>query len=144
MISYESKCAEFMLNEKNDLKIHLFYQTEVKSNKKYLTNISIVIDKNVIINNVANAFKFKEELKLFNANDEQSCYFKIVQRQLKNDKVNSLKLIHEKLDNIYFSKSDANAIVSLFNLSLNGYILSKLASVDITDAYNLALEDMFS
>jgi len=86
-------------------------------NKKYLTEISVVANNEIITSKYFETIQFIEQLKLFHKVEVDSKYFKLV----KKDNQNSLLLITQSDEKIFISESEARAATAIFSMSLHGY-----------------------
>jgi hypothetical protein len=86
-------------------------------NKKYLTEISVVANNEIITSKYFETIQFIEQLKLFHKVEIDSKYFKLV----KKDNQNSLLLITQSDEKIFISESEARAATAIFSMSLHGY-----------------------
>jgi hypothetical protein len=86
-------------------------------NKKYLTEISVVVNNEIITSKYFETIQFIEQLKLFHKVEVDSKYFKLV----KKDNQNSLLLITQSDEKIFISESEARAATAIFSMSLHGY-----------------------
>jgi len=96
----------------------------------------ISVDDMVITKNLAETMQFKEELALYDTNDDSNnAFFKIAERKItKEGKKSStdahyisktlfLELPKKK---VYLGKTQAKTFVSIFNMSLQGYSFSRM------------------
>lgn len=114
------------LNNHMEIGILRGFEIDVKNNKKYMRNVLFMVGNEVITDNFADTILLKEELKLFDKGDEQNTFFKVVQRELNSKKVTSLELSLDDGKKIYISKSEAKAIVDIWNMSMQGYSFARI------------------
>lgn len=86
-------------------------------NKKYLTDISIVANNEIVTSKYFETIQFIEQLKLFHKVEIDSKYFKLV----KKNNQNSLLLLTSTDEKIFISESEAKAATAIFSMSLHGY-----------------------
>lgn len=104
-------------------KIYLMrvFEQDFKVKKKYILTAYIVIQNIIITSNFSDTIHFFEEVSLFDNGNIHNQYFDVVEHL----KVKNLKLKHEELS-VFLSKSEAKSIIKLFNLSLQGYSLTRV------------------
>lgn len=109
-------------------KIYLMrvFQQDFKVKKKYILTVYIVIQNIIITSNFSDTIHFFEEVNLFDNGNIHNQYFDVVEHL----KVKNLKLKHEELS-VFLSKSEAKSIVKLFNLSLQGYSMTRVLENEI-------------
>ena len=109
-----------------------------------MRNFVIMLDDEFITSNIADSILLKEELNLFYQGDSQNKYFKLKTRTIKNDKVHSLHMLLEDGKEIFVSKSEAKAIVTLWNMSMMGYTFTRLLEFEAQqtlESWTYALEE---
>ncbi len=114
------------LNNKHRIGLGRAFEIDTKTKKKYMRNIVFIIDNEFVTDNMADSVLFKEELILFDKGDGQNKFLKLTKRKLEDENVISLEL---KLDNekeIFISRSEARAMVSLYNMSMQGYSFARI------------------
>ena len=129
IIAYQENQIEIshvVLNQDKDIKLLRGFEQDAGNKKRYMRNIVIMIADEFVTSNIADSMLFKEELALFNQGDAQNKYFLPLERTLSEERVNSLVLTLVDNQKIYISKSEARAIVSLWNMSMQGYSFSRL------------------
>ena len=114
------------LNNKHKISLLRAFEVDLQSNKKYMKNVVFMIENEFITDNMADAVLLKEELMLFEKGDKQNTFFKLKSRKFKDSNVLSLSLTLDSGKTIYISKSEARAIVSLWNMSMMGYSFSRI------------------
>lgn len=129
------------LNKKNDIKILRGF--ERIDGKKYMRNWVVMIGNTIITDNFADSIIFKEELALYDTNDDvNNIFFKIAKRTVdeRESKTLSLKAGDRS---IYISKAEAKSIVTIWNMALHGYSFSRLLEYpeeSTAEAWALALQ----
>lgn len=114
------------LHNKKQIALVRAFEVDAKNSKKYMRNVLFVVENEVISDNFADTILLKEELKLFDKGDEQNTFFKVVSRELNGKKVISLELCLDSGKKIYISKSEAKAIVDIWNMSMQGYSFARI------------------
>ena len=114
------------LHNKKKIDLGRAFEIDARNNRKYMRNILFAIENEAITDNFADTILLKEELKLFDKGDEQNTFFKVVQRELNGKKVTSLELCLDSGKQIYISKSEAKAIVDIWNMSMQGYSFARI------------------
>ncbi|TKI69069.1 hypothetical protein FCU45_08900 [Sulfurimonas crateris] len=120
------------LNNHMEIGILRGFEIDVKNTKKYMRNVLFIVGNEVITDNFADTILLKEELKLFDKGDEQNTFFKVVQRELNGKKVISLELSLDDGKKIYISKSEAKAIVDIWNMAMQGYSFARILEYENT------------
>lgn len=106
----------------NNLKVSLIRAFEIDiKDKKYLRNMCLLVNNELITTNFTDTVQFIEELAMFDTGNSQNSFFEIKEI----NKVRNLKLINTE-SNIFISKSVAKAIVKIYNMSYLGYSNSRL------------------
>jgi len=108
-----------LLFGKNIYLIRAFKKENQK--KKYIKNLSILIDNVIYTATFADTQLFMEEINLFDRGNIQNKYMKIT--EFEGIKNLELQLANKR---IYLSKSEAKAIYKIFNLAFAGYTVSRL------------------
>ena len=130
-----------VLNNNKDIKLLRGFEEDTK--KRYMRNIVIMIGDEFITSNVADTMLFKEELALFSYGDKQNKYFFPSTRTINQENVYSLELTLNNGKKIYITKSEAKAMVGLWNMSLQGYSFARLLEFEkeqTLETWTLALE----
>lgn len=102
------------------------FEVDTRNSKKYMRNVLFAVENEAITDNFADTILLKEELKLFEKGDEQNTFFKVISRELSGKKVTSLELSLYDGKKVYISKSEARAIVDIWNMSMQGYSFSRI------------------
>jgi hypothetical protein len=118
--------SHVVLNHDKDIKLLRGFEEDSGVKKRYMRNIVIMIGDEFITSNIADTMLFKEELALFNFGDKQNKYFFPSSRIVEKESVSSLSLTLSDGKIIYISKSEAKAMVGLWNMSLQGYSFARL------------------
>ena len=135
--------SHVVLNQDKDIKLLRGFKQDKDNKKKYMRNFVIMIGDEFVTSNIADSMLLKEELFLFNQGDIQNKYFFPSTRKLEQESVNSLVLTLENGRKIYISKSEARAIVALWNMSMQGYSFSRLLEYEkaqTLETWTVALE----
>lgn len=114
------------LHNKKKIALLRAFEVDLRNNKKYMRNVLFIVENEVMTDNFSDTILLKEELKLFDKGDEQNTFFRVVERELKGKKVTSLELSLDGGKKIYISKSEAKAIVDIWNMSMQGYSFSRI------------------
>jgi len=114
------------LNNKHKISLLRAFEVDLQSNKKYMKNVVFMIENEFITDNMADTVLLKEELILFEKGDKQNTFFKLKSRKFKDSNVLSLSLTLDSGKTIHISKSEARAIVSLWNMAMMGYSFSRI------------------
>ncbi|MGE0738247.1 hypothetical protein [Sulfurimonas sp.] len=114
------------LHNKKQIDLVRAFEIDTRNNKKYMRNVLFAIENEAITDNFADTTLLKEELKLFEQGDEQNTFFKVVVREINGKKVTSLELCLDGGKKIYISKSEAKAIVDIWNKSMQGYSFARI------------------
>ena len=114
------------LNNKHEISLLRAFEVDTKTKKKYMRNIVFMIQNEFITDNMADSVLLKEELILFEKGDEQNTFFQLKSRKIKESHILSLSLKLESGKTIYISKSQARAIVSLWNMAMMGYSFARI------------------
>ena len=136
--------SHVVLNQCKDIKLLRGFEQDAGNKKRYMRNIVIMIGDEFVTSNIADSMLLKEELFLFNQGDSQNKYFFPSSRILEKESVNSLVLTLEYGRKIYISKSEARAIVALWNMAMQGYSFSRLLEyekVQTLETWTAALEE---
>jgi len=135
--------SHVVLNQDKNIKLLRGFEQDINSNKRYMRNIVIMINDEFVTSNIADSMLLKEELALFNQGDVQNKYLSPSSRIVSEEKVNSLLLILSDNKKIHISKSEARAMVSLWNMSMQGYSFSRLLEFEkahTLETWTVALE----
>jgi len=127
--------SEVILNRNKDIKLLRGFDYDIESNKRYMRHIVVAKGKKIILDNIADAMLFKEELGLFNFGDPQNKYFSLSSRTLDKESVYSLVLSLSDDEKVYITKSEAKAMVGLWNMAMQGYSFAKL--LEFEEKYSL-------
>jgi len=133
-----------VLNQQKDIKLLRGYEEDYDNKKRYMRNFVIMIKNEFITSNIADSMLFKEELSLFEKGDDQNKYLKLTSRLIGKKQNISLKLNLADKSEIFISKSEAKAIVKLFEMSLQGYSFARLLEFETkqtAQTWTLALEN---
>jgi len=133
-----------VLNQQKDIKLLRGYEEDYENKKRYMRNFVIMIGDEFITSNIADSILLKEELILFEKGDDQNKYCKITSRTINKKQNVSLKLHLADKSEIFISKSEAKAIVKLFEMSLQGYSFARLLEFETkqtAQTWTLALEN---
>lgn len=114
------------LHNKKKIALLRAFEVDARNSKKYMRNVLFAVENEAITDNFADTILLKEELKLFEKGDEQNTFFKVVSRELSGKKVTSLELALDDGKKVYISKSEARAIVDIWNMSMQGYSFSRI------------------
>lgn len=114
------------LHNKKKIALLRAFEIDVINNKKYMRNVLFIVENEAITDNFADTILLKEELVLFDRGDLQNTFFKVVTRELNGQKVTSLELCLDGGKKTYISKSEAKAIVDIWNMSMQGYSFSRI------------------
>lgn len=114
------------LNNKHEISLLRAFEIDTKTQKKYMRNIVFMIQNEFITDNMADSVLLKEELILFEKGDEQNTFFQLKSRKIKESHILSLSLTLDSGKTIYISKSQARAIVSLWNMAMMGYSFARI------------------
>ena len=114
------------LNNKHEISLLRAFEVDIKTQKKYMRNVVFMIQDEFITDNMADSVLLKEELILFDKGDEQNTFFQLKSRKIKESHILSLSLKLESGKTIYISKSQARAIVSLWNMAMMGYSFARI------------------
>jgi hypothetical protein len=114
------------LNNKHEISLLRAFEVDIKTQKKYMRNVVFMIQNEFITDNMADSVLLKEELILFEKGDEQNTFFQLKSRKIKESNVLSLSSTLDSGKVIYISKSQARAIVSLWNMAMMGYSFARI------------------
>ncbi len=114
------------LNNKHEISLLRAFEVDIKTQKKYMRNVVFMIQDEFITDNMADSVLLKEELILFDKGDEQNTFFQLKSRKIKESHILSLSLTLDSGKTIYISKSQARAIVSLWNMAMMGYSFARI------------------
>lgn len=135
--------SHVILNHDKDIKLLRGFEENTKAKKRYIRNIVIMIGNEFITSNLADSILLKEELALFNFGDKQNKYFFPSSRTIKQQSVNSLDLTLSNGKVIHICKSEAKAMVVIWNMALQGYSFSRLLELEkkqTLETWTVALE----
>jgi len=135
--------SHVVLNQSKNIKLLRGFEHDTKSNKRYMRNIVIMVDDEFVTSNISDSMLLKEELALFNHGDVQNKYFFPSARTLEDERVNSLVLTLSNNKKIHVSRSEARAMVSLWNMAMQGYSFSRLLEFEKSqtlETWTVALE----
>ena len=135
--------SHVILNHDKDIKLLRGFEENIKAKKRYIRNIVIMIGNEFITSNLADSILLKEELALFNFGDKQNKYFFPSSRTIKQQSVNSLDLTLSNGKVIHICKSEAKAMVVIWNMALQGYSFSRLLELEkkqTLETWTVALE----
>lgn len=135
--------SHVVLNYDRDIKLLRGFEEDANVKKRYMRNIVIMIGDEFITSNIADTMLFKEELALFNFGDKQNKYFFPSSRTIEKESVSSLALTLSDGKIIHISKSEAKAMVGLWNMSLQGYSFARLLEFEkeqTLETWTIALE----
>lgn len=118
--------SDVSLNNDKNIKLLRGFEVDESARKKYMRNIVIMVDDEFITSNMADTMIFKEELALFNFGDKQNKYLVPSSRKIEQENVNSLDLTLSDGKVIHIARSEAKAMVGLWNLALKGYSFVRL------------------
>jgi len=114
------------LNNKHKISLLRAFEVDLKTQKKYMRNVVFMIENEFITDNMADSVLLKEELILFEKGDEQNTFFQLKSRKIRESHILSLALKLDSGKTIYISKSQARAIVSLWNMAMMGYSFARI------------------
>ncbi|MDD3505849.1 MAG: hypothetical protein PHX65_04795 [Sulfurimonas sp.] len=114
------------LHNKKRIALLRAFEVDARNNKKYMRNVLFIVENEAITDNFADTILLKEELLLFDRGDLQNTFFKVVTREVSGKKVISLELCLDSGKKIYISKSEARAIVEIWNMSMQGYSFARI------------------
>ena len=114
------------LNNKHNISLVRAFEVETQTKKKYMRNIVFMVQNEFITDNMADSVLLKEELLLFEKGDAQNRFFQVTSRKINGNAVLSLSLKLSSGKTIHISKSEARAIVSLWNMAMMGYSFSRI------------------
>ena len=105
-----------------------FFEVDESVKKKYIRNFAILVDNEIVTSCVIETLQFMEELILFEKGNTQNEFLAIVEK----DKVKNLKVVNisEENKNIYIPISTARSMYRAFNLSMQGYSMSRALEYD--------------
>ena len=135
--------SHVILNHDKDIKLLRGFEENTKAKKRYIRNIVIMIGNEFITSNLADSILLKEELALFNFGGKQNKYFFLSSRTIKQQSVNSLDLTLSNGKVIHICKSEAKAMVVIWNMALQGYSFSRLLELEkkqTLETWTVALE----
>jgi len=124
--SSEIIISHVMLNNDKNIKLLRGFEEDERTKKRYIRNIVIMVESEFVTSNIADTMLFKEELALFNFGDSQNKYFFPATRNINKESVFSLVLTLGDGKKIYITRSEAKAMVGLWNMSLQGYSFARL------------------
>lgn len=104
------------LNLDNKMYLLQVFEEDFEEKKKYIRNQLVLVANHLLTSRFSDTVHFMEEIKLFDYGNDQNKYLDI--REYKSTK--NLKLKYSGDENIFISKSEASAMVKLFNLSFKG------------------------
>jgi len=107
-------------------KMSLIRGFEVERDKKFMRFVALKIGNKIITDELEQVVLFKEELLLFDGIEEENTFFSVSIKVLKNQKIKSMKFKLSNKKNVYFSRAEAKAITTLWNMSLQGYSFARL------------------
>ena len=136
--------SHVVLNYKHNIKLLRGFGVDAKSDKRYMRNIVIMIGDEFATSNIADSILLKEELALFDRGDAQNKYLFPSDRMIKKERVNSLILKVSDNSEIFVTRSEAKAIVTLWNMSMQGYSFSRLLEFETKqtlESWTMLLEE---
>ena len=114
------------LNNKHNISLLRAFEVNIKTQKKYMRNIVFMVQNEFITDNMTDSVLLKEELQLFDKGDAQNSFFQLRSRKINGNAVFSLALELSSGKTIHISKSEAKAMVSLWNMAMTGYSFSRV------------------
>jgi hypothetical protein len=120
------KLTEVLLNKKNRVSLIRGYEVDYENDKKYMRFIAIKIGNKIITDELSEVVLFKEELALFDGSEEENMYLFFSTVVKEDNRIRSMRFRLNKKKNIYFSKAEARAIITLWNMSMQGYSFARL------------------
>lgn len=129
IVGYQENRIELshvVLNYDKNIKLLRGFEVDAKSNKRHMRNIVIMVGNEFVTSNIADSILLKEEFALFDRGDAQNKYLFPSDRTVEKERVNSLILKFADDNQIYITRSEAKAIVTLWNMSMHGYSFSRL------------------
>jgi|GEM_PF-5906140 len=133
-----------ILNYDKNIKLLRGFEQNSISKKRYMRNVVIMIGDEFITSNIADTMLFKEELVLFNYGDKQNKYLFPSSRTIEKESVSSLSITLGDGSVIHISRSEAKAMVGLWNMSLQGYSFTRLLEFEkeqTLETWTVALEN---
>lgn len=114
-----------LVRSKNIYLLRVF-EDDLKLKKKYIKTACFLTGNILITTNFSDTVHLIEEINLFENGNVHNQYFDVVEHL----KTKNLKLKNDELS-IFISKSESRAIVKLFNLSLQGYSMTRVLENEI-------------
>lgn len=108
------------LNIDKEISLLRVFEEDASSEKKYIRNELVLIGSHILTSRFSDTLHFFEEIKLFDHGNDQNKYIDITEHK----RVKNLRLKYDGDKNIYISKSEANTMYKLLNLSFMGYSLA--------------------
>jgi len=133
-----------VLNHDENIKLLRGFEEDSNTKKRYIRNIVIMIGDEFITSNIADTMLFKEELALFNFGDKQNKYLVPSSRTIEKESVSSLSITLSDGVVIHITRSEAKAMVGLWNMSLQGYSFARLLEFEkeqTLETWTVALEN---
>jgi hypothetical protein len=120
------KTTEVLLNKKNQVSLIRGYEVDYENDKKYMRFIAIKIGNKIITDELSEVVLFKEELALFDGSEEENMYLFVSTVVKGENRVRSMRFRLNKKNSVYFGKAEARAIITLWNMSMQGYSFARL------------------
>lgn len=132
-----------ILNHDKDIKLLRGFEIDEKSNNRYMRNVVIMIENEFVTSMTADTLILQEELAMFNIGDSQNKYFYPISRTINKEVLHSLEFTFDDGRKIYITKSQARAMVKLWNMSLQKYSFARLLEFEqeqSLETWTIALE----
>lgn len=121
-----------ILSHQSDIVMVRSFNLNNELNERYMTDIAIMHEEQMITTNTADSIQFNEELALFDRGDENNKFLKVVQQKGKDGGiVHSLKLSFDDGSAIYIGRSQAKSMVKIWEMSLQRFSFARLVE-DVT------------
>jgi len=135
--------SDVSLNNDKNIKLLRGFEVDNIAKKRYMRNVVIMVDNEFITSNMADTMIFKEELALFNFGDKQNKYLLPSSRKIGQENANSLDLQMSDEKVIHITRSEAKAMIGLWNMALQGYSFARLLEFEkeqTLETWTVALE----
>lgn len=111
------------------------FRVNPEIDERYMVDIIIMCGEKLITTNTVDSIQLNEELVLFDRGDENNKFLKVIQEKRKDGLVYSLKLSLEDGDVIYIGRSEAKAMVRIWDMSLHRFSFARLVeNTSLTEA----------
>lgn len=135
--------SDVSLNNDKHIKLLRGFEVDDSAKKKFMRNVVIMVEDEFITSNMADTMIFKEELALFNFGDKQNKYLFPSSRTIEQENTNSLDLTLSDGKVIHITRSEAKAMIGLWNMALQGYSFARLLEFEkeqTLETWTVALE----